>query len=121
MHYLQYNTPTYSTNTNTYTTYNIYNIIRLLNRLTILAQRNQTYLQYIKRKKIKGQLTSVSNFNSEIRTEEDIHGIYPPCFFSFIINIHFQGTKIKFSRDYNRANRGPHFFKAIVVILLSIS
>ena len=79
MHYLQYNTPTYSTNnTNTYTTYNIYKIIRLLARLTNLAQRNQTFNTLKERereKKIKGQLTPVGDFNSGIKTVEDILGI----------------------------------------------
>ena len=91
--------PTYSTNnTNTYTTYNIYKIIRLLAQLTNLAQRKSTYLQYIKRerkrKKIKGQLIPVSDFNSGIETVEDILGISAPCFFSFI--------SFSFSGDWNQ-------------------
>ena len=67
---------TYATyNTNTYTTYNNYNIIRLLTRLKILAQRNQAYLQCIKRKIIKDQLTPVGNLNSEIELKK-IYTVY---------------------------------------------
>ena len=92
---------TYATyNTNTYTTCITYNTIRLLTLRTILIlalltiftkkldylpdlqmlhSENQTYLRYIKRerkrKKIKGQLTPVGDFNSGIKTVEDIFGI----------------------------------------------
>ena len=41
------------------------------------------------------------------------------CRFHF--HFHFHGARIKLSRDYKRANRGSHFFKAIVVLLFSIS
>ena len=94
-------TCTYTTyNTNTYTTCITYNTIRLLTLRTILIlalltiftkkldylpdlqmlhSENQTYLRYIKRerkrKKIKGQLTPVGDFNSGIKTVEEILGI----------------------------------------------
>jgi len=38
------------------------------------------------------------------------------CLVSFP-SYHFQGTRIKLSIDFKRANRGSHFFKAIVVVL----
>ena len=82
--------PTYSTNnTNTYTTYNIYIIIiDYLPDLQILHSENQTYLRYIKRKTLKGQLTPVGNFNSEIKLKK-IYMVYkrlvsfPSLSFSF--------------------------------------